>query len=193
MTTKLFYDSEFTGLTQDTSLISLALISETGASLYAEFSDYKREQVDDWLRDNVLQHCQWLNTDSKPFAREVAGTEGMHTEIYGDSAHVTTHLRQWLSQFEQIEVWADCPAWDWVLFAQLFGGALGLPKNIHYMPADISMLFRLNGHDPDCDREKFAGLSDELDKQAAAVKHNALSDARVAKACYDKLMQLQPE
>ena len=57
----LYYDSEFTGLTQDTSLISLALVSDADHSFYAEFSDYHRHQIDDWLRDNVLAHCRWQN------------------------------------------------------------------------------------------------------------------------------------
>ena len=45
--TKIFFDCEFTGLHQNTSLISIALISECGKIFYAEFNDYYEEQVDD--------------------------------------------------------------------------------------------------------------------------------------------------
>jgi hypothetical protein len=38
--TKIFFDTEFTGLHQGTTLISIGLISECGKTFYAEFTDY---------------------------------------------------------------------------------------------------------------------------------------------------------
>lgn len=185
--TKLFYDSEFTGLTQNTSLISLAFVSESGESVYAEFSDFKREQIDDWLAANVLPNCLWLNTKNlAPFAK----CTNTHTEIYGESAFIAEKLNHWFAQYEAIEIWADCLAWDWVLLAQLFGGAFGLPKHIHYMPGDISTLFRVKGLEPDTHRETFAGNIDATTFTTPA-KHNALWDAYVVRACYRKLMALE--
>ena len=51
--TKIFFDTEFTGLHQKTTLISIGLISECGKSFYAEFNDYDFNQVDDWLKENI--------------------------------------------------------------------------------------------------------------------------------------------
>ena len=44
--TKIFFDTEFTGLHQNTTLISIGLIAETGQTFYAELTDYDRCQVD---------------------------------------------------------------------------------------------------------------------------------------------------
>ena len=43
---KIFYDSEFTGLHQKTTLISFALISESGEQFYVELTDYDKSQIE---------------------------------------------------------------------------------------------------------------------------------------------------
>ncbi|WP_420589064.1 3'-5' exoribonuclease domain-containing protein [Bacterioplanoides sp.] len=177
--TNLFYDSEFTGLQQDTSLISLALISECGKTFYAEFNDFNYQQVDDWLQENVINHCRWIADKPTPFVQQ----QENQTLCYGDRQYIKNALQTWLTQFDAIQIWADCPAWDWVLFCQLFGGALHIPGNIHYMVADLSTALRLKGIDPDINREQFAAMQPHQDNQ----KHNALWDARVLQACYQKL------
>lgn len=48
--TKLFFDFEFTGLRQNTTPISLGVYAENGHTFYAEFTDYDKDQIDDWLR-----------------------------------------------------------------------------------------------------------------------------------------------
>ena len=50
--TKIFLDTEFTGLHKNTTLISLGLVSECGKTFYAEFTDY--DQLD--FRQFVLNH-----------------------------------------------------------------------------------------------------------------------------------------
>jgi len=51
---KLFFDTEFTGLHQNTTLISIGIIADSGETFYAELTDYAKDQVNDWLRDNVI-------------------------------------------------------------------------------------------------------------------------------------------
>lgn len=53
---KIFLDSEFTGLVQNTSLISLGLIDENNNSFYAEFTDYNKNLIDKWLCKNVISN-----------------------------------------------------------------------------------------------------------------------------------------
>jgi len=79
-------------------------------------------------------------------------------------------------------MWSDCLSYDWVLFNQLWGHAFSIPKNIYYIPFDICTLFKVKGIDPDINRERFLEWPD------SEQKHNALWDARVIKACYEKLM-----
>ena len=178
----LYYDSEFTGLHQNTTFISLALVAEDGHAFYAEFTDYDAGQCDDWIRDNVLAHTRWLN---RPGAETGLWREPPLTLCHGNKAAVRDALAQWLAQYDSIRIWADCPAWDWVLFCELFGGALHIPDNIHYLPLDLATLFKARGYDPDIDREGFAGQS--FAGEARGKKHNALYDARLLMACHKKL------
>lgn len=46
----LYFDTEFTGLHKDTTLISIGIISEEGDKFYAELTDYNDEQIDNWLQ-----------------------------------------------------------------------------------------------------------------------------------------------
>ena len=60
---KIFFDTEFTGLHKDTTLISIGLIDENGRTFYGEFSDYDESKCDDWIRENVIKHLikKWYN------------------------------------------------------------------------------------------------------------------------------------
>lgn len=48
--TKIFFDTEFTGLHQNTTLISIGLIAENGQTFYAELTDYDKSQIDGWIQ-----------------------------------------------------------------------------------------------------------------------------------------------
>lgn len=61
MATKLFFDTEFTGLHQNTTLISIGIVSEHGHKFYAELNDYDQSQVNDWLRENVINKLQFVD------------------------------------------------------------------------------------------------------------------------------------
>ncbi len=54
---RVFFDAEFTGLHQHTTLISIGLVAEDGREFYAEFTDYDEGQVDSWLEKNVIITC----------------------------------------------------------------------------------------------------------------------------------------
>lgn len=52
---KIFIDTEFTDLTPDNKLISIALVAENGESFYAELSDsYKLKDCSDFVKSYVL-------------------------------------------------------------------------------------------------------------------------------------------
>lgn len=169
---KIFWDMEFTGLHQNTTLISLALVCEDGAEFYAEFTDYDRSQVDDWLQENVINNLY---------------LEVQYQNVTADKIYVKDHtkgvmywLNVWLSERGEVEMWGDCLAYDWMLFCQLFGGALKIPRNIYYIPFDICTLMNVKNVNPDVSREKYSGTIGH--------KHNALHDAHVIQSCYEKLL-----
>ena len=184
MRTKIFFDTEFTGLHQKTTLISIGMVSECGKEFYAEFNDYNLLQVDDWIEQNVISNLHHPDGD----VSDCIVTEDRPNDmlVYGNSKEIKFYLEKWLSQFEKIEMWSDCLAYDWMLFNNIFGDAFKIPKNVHYIPFDICTLFRMKKINPDISREKFARINPEFAKE----KHNALYDAKVIKKCYKRLMKL---
>jgi len=160
---RVYFDTEFTGLHKNTTLISIGMVAEDGQELYLELDDYDRSQVDEWLKENVIVHLR-------------GGDCLVGTKV------AARRIKEWLSQFESVEIWSDCLAYDWVLFNNLFGHAFNIPQNVYYIPFDICTLFKIKGIDPDINRELFTAT--------AGMKHNALHDARVIKHCYDKLMEI---
>lgn len=174
--TKIFFDTEFTGLHQNTTLISIALVAETGETFYAELTDYDHSQIDNWLAENVI-----ANLKLKGLTYDTQAYSSNELIYKGDKKSLAALLHTWLSQFEAVEMWSDCLAYDWVLFCQLFGGALSIPKNVYYIPFDICTMFLLKGIDPDINREQFANY------ETTTGKHNALHDAKIIMECYQKL------
>lgn len=177
--TKIFFDTEFTGLHQKTTLISIGLISECGKTFYAELTDYDKNQIDDWLQLNVIENLTLTTRENLQY------TKGNNVSLRCDYNNLKGFLKQWLSQFEEIEMWSDCLSYDWVLFNQIFGHAFNIPSNVYYIPFDICTLFKLKGIDPDINREDFA------DYKTNSRKHNALHDAIVIKECFMKLNNLK--
>ncbi len=183
---KVFFDSEFTGLHQDTTLVSTGLVAETGETFYAEFDDWNQEALKDkWFRENVAAHLLYSGT------LQVCGFPN-EVQIRNNLQHIKANLGFWFKVLlarhhkEEVELWSDCLAYDWVLFCELWGGALKIPDEIYYIPFDICTLFWQLSIDPDISREKFAGL------EALNVnKHNALWDAQVIRVCFHKLIEMR--
>jgi hypothetical protein len=212
MTTKLFLDTEFTGLHQHTTLVSLALVADTGEEFYAEVDDYDETQINPWLAEHVLAtrllypevvggaklrnvlYPGRVGADSKFMtatnsygnnSRIVNGIDTGCLSYYGNLGLLVTYLKDWLQKCgPNLEIWSDTYAYDWTLFCELFGGAMQLPRNIFYIPFDLSTLFKVLGIDPDVSREEFANLQDDLPQ------HNALHDARVQRRCYEICREL---
>ena len=109
----------------------------------------------------------------------------------------STFLEEWLSQFEEVIIWSDCLAYDWVLFNQIWGHAFSVPKNVFYIPMDICTVFEMKNIDPDVSREQYATnvfsenkeplFFDKKGNLLEAKKHNALWDAFIIRECYNKL------
>lgn len=158
---KIFFDTEFTGLTKDSTLISIGLVAESGEKLYCELNDYDKSQVNDWIRENVIAN--------------LGGAD-----LVGTKSEVGAKVKEWLSKWDKVEMWASVPMWDWVLFCDLWGSAFDIPKNVYYIPFDLATLLKVRGIDPDVNLEEYSRL------EKTGKSHNALWDAIVCKACYEK-------
>ena len=183
---RVFFDTEFTGLHKDTTLISIGLVSENGDTFYAELTDYDKTQIDEWLQNNVLDNLLF-NEFKEGYSNAgnwiASAKYFLDVQMKDTKEKVKEELTLWLSNFDDVEMWSDCLSYDWVLFNDLFNHAFNIPNNIYYIPFDICTLFKVKGVDPDVNREEYSQLDGE--------KHNALHDARVIKKCYERLMEYQ--
>ena len=183
--TKCFFDLEFTGLHKLTTAISIGLVAEDGKKYYAEFTDFDKYQIDDFLRKEVLSKRILgeynPETDYKPDSDLVL--------VKGDIDTVYATMLKWLEQYKEdgVEMWGDLLAYDWVLFVGIFGNGLALPKFIDYIPMDLCTALKLMGEDKDVDRDVFA-YGKEKAQGRKEKKHNALYDAETQMEVYKKLM-----
>lgn len=198
MKTKLFVDTEFTGLHMRTTLVSLGIVSDCGATFYAEFTDYDKKQVDNWIQTNVIDNLlftkhispgtqsweNWIsNTKQYPsaLAMDLDNSKDISRfECIGKTEMIRNRLERWLEQFIEIEIWMDVLAYDWALFCDIWDGAFNIPKHIYYIPFDFATWLKARGYDPDTDREKLA----EVVGHPEMKKHNSLWDARVLKSAH---------
>lgn len=178
----IFFDTEFTGLHKDTTLISIGLIAENGRTFYAEFVDYSRVQIDDWIQRNVIDNLKFKELGS------FLNTRDGNVEAKGTKQYISKYLKEWLESFDQpIQLVSDVCHYDMVLFIDLFGSAFDLPKNVspvcHDLNQDIATHYTC-GDDYsafDASREQLLGYEVDGDK------HNSLYDAKVIKYLYDKI------
>lgn len=177
---KVYYDAEFTGLHKNTNLISIGLVSESGSTFYAEFTDYDKSQVDNWLQKYVIDNLLFNNVREVPYVSEFVNSvyeyvedghrryiKQMNLIVKGDCHKISELLDFWLrneleftkhteNPCDQIQIYCDCYAYDWMLFNDLIcenGLAMNFPKYLYYIPVDLSTYLQMRNIDPDITRE----------------------------------------
>ena len=182
----LYFDTEFTGLHKDTTLISIGIVAEDGRKFYAEFTDYDREQCDDWIKENVIANLLY-NASAKVYERP---RDEMDCYVKDKKDLVSVALRDWLSQFNSVQFVSDVCHYDFVLLVDIFGSAWDLPRNVSPVCHDISQ--DIANHYGISDAEAFDKSREEIVKELCGQeiegrKHNALYDAEVIKAIYSEV------
>lgn len=185
---KVFFDTEFTGLHKNTTLLSIGLVAENGRTFYAEFTDYDTNQMNDWLEQNVISRMTWKGQHD---------TERIYTAaddgitMLGDKGYVASRLADWLEKLNSpVELVSDCCHYDMVLFIDIFGGAFEIPACVcpacYDINQDIAQYLNISAQEAfDMSREGF--LRDHNIKVSDDNKHNALFDARVIWAIYSTI------
>lgn len=194
---KIFFDTEFTGLHKNTTLISIGLIDENGRTFYAEFSDYDDSQCDKWIKENVIKHLKFNEYGTKLPGLNFGYKDNV--EVKSNKLTIQTYLEQWLMPYDEIELVSDCCHYDMVLFIDIFGGAFDIPANInpacHDINQDIANYFDISETQAfDKSRENIievynARIQEWFPKSKPIIidgdKHNSLYDAKVIKQIYD--------
>lgn len=177
---KIFFDTEFTGLHKNTTLISIGLVDEDGRTFYAEFSDYYEVQCDEWIYENVIKHLKWSKEEP---CENFTNRNENNWEAFGTKSYIKEVLKEWLSNYDNVQLVSDCCHYDMVLFIDLFGDAFRIPSNVnatcHDINQDIAKYFGISEKEAfDKSREEIVGDVIEGDK------HNALYDAKVIREIY---------
>lgn len=177
---KIFFDTEFTGLHKNTTLISVGCVAEDGRTFYAELTDYDKKQCDDWIKENVIRHL----TLDKHEHLELYGSD---TTVCGGKEFVKNEFQKWLSEYKDVQFVSDVCHYDMVLLIDLFGSAFDLPNNVnascHDINQDIARYYKCSEADAfDTSRER---ILNSFNVDINGNKHNALYDAKVIKAIYD--------
>ena len=128
---RLYFDTEFTGLQKDTTLISLGIIAENKECFYAKFTDYNEGQINDWIQENVI--------DNLELSDEILANYSI-TEVEGTKEEVKEALLNWLDNLtdDTFELVSDVCHYDMILFIDIFGGAFDLPEFISHCCFDIN-------------------------------------------------------
>lgn len=180
----IYFDTEFTGLHKNTTLISIGLVDENNRTFYAEFTDFDQSQVNDWILENVIEHL----ICNKQENRGKRGTSiiGDKTIVIGEKWLIKTELEKWLSVYDDVQLISDVCHYDMVLFIDIFDDAFSIPKNVSAVCYDINQDI---ADYLDCsEREAFDVSRESIiarnEIKINGDKHNSLYDALVIKEIY---------
>lgn len=187
---KVFFDTEFEGLYKDAKLVSIGLITEDNKQFYAEINDsdfllgkYPYDRKTEWLQEHVIKNLY--------IKQEKQNKSYIPNYHFGSKEEIAITLGNWLSQFDTVELISDVSHYDMVLFADLFDGAMNIPKNVCPACYDINqdIMKKYN-----CSMQEAFDMSREYilyqnykENKIIGQKHNALYDAKVIKEVYNVL------
>lgn len=164
---KYWFDTEFLEDGRTIELLSIGIVAEDGRTFYAEshlagdWSRHPEHCHDDWLRKNVIPHLKGY-----PY---VCGRENLKLSIRGFCDPEV---------YGPPEFWAYYADYDWVVFCQLFGRMIDLPKGFPMYCRDLKQWM-----------DQLGVSRDALPAQSEKA-HHALADAEWNYAAYQKLAAL---
>lgn len=173
----VFIDAEYTGEHAYTTLVSLGLVTLDGEGIGVALSDYDRDQVTDWLRENVLSAIDESRAVSSREAYEEISAF-LSSYAQGDRVSlVSAGLGSDLLLLFELYRYA-CPE------LRYFHALKCLPDYLnHTWHLDLNTLLLAAGVDPGIDRELFARAT------LAGRRHESLYDAHLARACFLRLLE----
>lgn len=135
---KFYFDTEFTGLKKNPTLISIGVISESGHTFYAESTEYEEKdplvKEDRWIQKYVIANLYITENDENMENYRFSGKE----------KEIGERLNRWVvremctqkSGSSDISLFiSDCAAYDTVLlFDLLTGGKTALQLDDHIVP-----------------------------------------------------------
>lgn len=184
---KYFFDTEFIEDGRAIDLASIGIVAEDGRTLYRQNQECDFSKASDWVWRNVFPHLAHFDM------RGVRKCLGQHRvgDIGNLRASFCAQDCPWRSRHEirdevlnfcnqdtfgKPEFWGYYADYDWVVFCQLFGAMIELPKGYPMYCRDLKQLCDSIGNPP-------------LPKPAVEI-HHALVDAQWIHEMHQRLMGL---
>jgi hypothetical protein len=161
---KYFLDTEFIEHAGGIDLVSIGIYSEDQRAFYAESTSFDPDLADDWVKENVLA--------SLSFTREMPFKDVHENGI--DMCGTDQEIKEAILEFINPAIdanpvfYAYYAAYDWVVFARLFGRLIDKPAHFPMWCWDLKQMMEERGLTKEWKREKCPDPVDE---------HNALADA----------------
>lgn len=148
---KYFFDTEFIENGSTIDLISLGIASEDGRTLYLQNTECDFSKASDWVWRNVFPHLLHFDMRGRRSC-----SEQRETHDSGLGVRIITRCRSdpcpWASRsqireevlvfceadkYGKPEFWGYFADYDWVVFCQLFGTMISLPKGFPMYCRDL--------------------------------------------------------
>jgi len=198
---KYFFDTEFIEWAGGIDLVSIGIVSETGDTFYAESTNFDERNADQWVKDNVLSKLRWWGKENagKGYSN-VSFHQPVHNnwccEVFGPDALIAEAVLTWIESCEKLMdmkpgsrhftadpvFYAYFGAYDWVVFARLFGRLIDKPDTFPMWVVDLKQMMWERGLDSAWKE------NNHPDPDGA---HHALADAQWNKELY-KLISDKP-
>lgn len=156
---KYWLDTEFIEDGKTIDLISIGIVAEDGREYYGISYEFNADKASQWVKDNVIAH---LERPSEMGVWTTRATIATDVQTFCNSAY-----------YGKPEFWGYYADYDWVVFCQLFGTMMDLPKGYPMYCRDIKQL---------CDDKGDPKLPEQT-----STEHNALDDARWNKVAWEFL------
>lgn len=171
---RYFLDTEFIedGVTID--LISIGIVAEDSRELYFQNAECDFEKANDWVKANVLPHLEgdWrTKTGSDCWKTKRAIAESIVSFLGWLPGEISFQSGM------KPQFWGYYADYDWVVFCQLFGTMIDLPKGFPMYCNDLKQW---------CDQLG----NPKLPEQGKGV-HHALADARWNKQGWEFLSRYE--
>jgi hypothetical protein len=183
---KYFFDTEFIEWAGGIDLVSIGIVSENGDTYYAENTTFDQRNADQWVIDNVLAKLEyWGNPlSSKGYGNiSTKGARGsLCTEAFATEVQISNTILGWMDMVgpdRHPQFYAYYAAYDWVIFARLFGRLIDKPAHFPMWVRDLKQMMWERG------------LSKEWKQQICPDpegEHNALVDAQWNKQLHEAIM-----
>jgi hypothetical protein len=181
---RYFFDTEFIEDGKTIDLISIGIVAEDGRELYLQNQECDWSKASDWVARNVLigledfnmglrRPCHPNDTDGDQFDPMELGGWWRQKELWRKRTEIGETVRKLVGADSKPEFWAYYAAYDWVVFCQLFGTMMDIPKGFPMYCRDIKQWVGMLGNP-------------KLPEQGKG-EHNALEDARWNRTAWEFL------